>query len=194
MIIFPKGISITELEYQCLFYLTANPEQWLYSTITEKARLRKEALMNYWRPRLFADPAVTDLPATSDALVALIMARPEYKTRIEADAELNPPELPYRHNIEKFATKRQVEASVTLFPTGIPISDLDTACILAYVQDLDDWILGALFGHINRARKNILANYQPILLADSEVETIPADEDTLLQMITERGDYQPVEA
>ena len=93
MIIFPTGIKITSAEYQCLFYLTPDVEGWLRGAIVEKAKLRREALINEWRPKLFNDPDVTELPADSHALCNLIMSRTDYKSRAVAAAAQNPPAL-----------------------------------------------------------------------------------------------------
>ena len=73
---------------------------------------------------------------------------------------------------------------------GLAIPDLLADCILAYVQDLEDWILGVLLGYINRGRKKMLRQYQPVLMADPDVATFPATEDGLIQFITARDDYQ----
>ena len=199
MILFPSGISITEAEYKSLLHVEADPEQWLVDAVREKAQARREALINEWRPRLFADPTVTTLPADAVALAQLIMARPDYQSRAQADA--NAGETPYLHNIARFAGLRPrgserigdlAGPTVTLVPTGIDISDLDRDCILAYVQDLDDWVLGALLGHINRGKKKMIRQYQPVLMADPDVATIPANEDELIEVITARADYKPL--
>jgi hypothetical protein len=202
MIIFPIGIKITESEYKCLLYMGADPEQWLRDAIAEKARLRREALIKEWRPKLFADPSVTELPADAEALCDLIMARSDYKTRLEQDAAADPPTPLDRHATAKFEGTSRVgltvrrpdrvpsDATVTLFPDGLDLSDMDCHCILAYVQDLSDWVLGALLGQINRGMKKMIQQYHPIMLADPDVSTMPATEDGLINMIVARADYQ----
>ena len=70
------------------------------------------------------------------------------------------------------------------------MDDQDCGCILAYVQDLDDWIIGALLGQINRGKKNMIREWKPIILADPSVTTMPATEDGLITMIVARDDYQ----
>jgi hypothetical protein len=190
MHLFPDGIPLTAIEHKCLLHLVAEPEQWLRDAITEKARLRREALIDEWRPRLFADPAVTELPADDGALCVLIMARAEYQTRLQQDAALDPPESPYRHNIARNAAVDRSGTTVTLFADGMDITDIDVDCILAYVQDISDWLLGALLGHINRGKKKMIAQYEPIIRADSSVATMPATEDGLINMIVARADYK----
>ena len=190
MIIFPSGIRITDTEQRCLLHLVSDPEVWLMAAASEKARLRREALIAEWRPRLFADPAVTELPADDEGLCALIMARDDYKTRLQQDAALDPPQAPYGHNIARNAAVDRSGTTVTLFAGGMDLTDVDCNCILAYVQDLDDWALGALLGQINRGKKKMIAQYEPIIRADPSVTTMPATEDGLIAMIVARSDYQ----
>ena len=202
MIIFPTGIAITDTEHKSLLHIISDPESWLRGAITEKARLRRDALITEWRPRLYADASVTELPASDDELCALIMARDDYKTRLQQDAAQDPPLALYKHATAKFngtsragMTVRRPDripgdATVTLFASGIDLSDTDTNCIMAYVQDLGDWVIGALMGQVNRGKKKMIAQYHPIIMADSSVTTMPATEDGLITMILARPDYQ----
>ena len=188
MHLFTDGIKLTETKYACILHITANPEQWLRDVITEKARLRRDALINEWQSRLFADPAVTELPADAHELCALIMARDDYRTRLQQDSEIG--ESPYLHNIKRYEAIDRSGPTVTLFADGIDQSDADCACILAYVQDLDDWVLGALLGKINQGKKTLIKEWYPKLLDDPEVSTMPATEDGLITMILARDDYK----
>ena len=202
MIIFPTGIAITDTEHKSLLHIVSDPEAWLLAAITEKARLRRNALINEWRPRLFADASVTELPAGDDELCALIMARDDYKTRLQQDAAQDPPVPLDTYATAKFGGTSRVglsvrrpdrvpgDATVTLFAGGLDLSDTDTNCILAYVQDLEDWAIGALMGQVNRGKKKMIAQYEPIIRADASVTTMPATEDGLITMILARSDYQ----
>ena len=190
MKLFPNGIIITQTEYTGLLHVEADPEQWLKDALAEKARLRRDALINEWRPRLFADSSVAEFPADADALARLILSRRDCKSRAQADAECTPPELPYRHNLDRFNARTCTGAKVTLFQTGIDLPDLDYDCILVYVQDLDDWVLGALLGQINRGKKKMIREWQPKLFADPNVSNIPANEDQLIQVIVNLPDYK----
>jgi hypothetical protein len=118
------------------------------------------------------------------------MARSDYKTRVQQDATLTPAVSPARDNIARHGAIDRSGSTVTLFEDGINLADMDTQCILAYVQDLDDWVLGALLGQMNRGKKKMLAQYQPIILDDPSVTTMPATEDGLVAMILARADYQ----
>ena len=202
MIIFSDGIKITTTEQACLLHIVSDPEAWLIAAITEKAQLRRDALINEWRPRLYADASVTELPASDDEMCALIMARDDYKTRLQQDAAQDPPVTLYKHATAKFEGTSRTgmsvrrpdrvpgDATVTLFASGIDLSDTDTNCIMAYVQDLGDWVIGALMGQVNRGKKKLIAQYPPIIMADASVTTMPATEDGLITMILARSDYQ----
>jgi hypothetical protein len=202
MNVFPTGIRITSIEQACLLHIVSDPEAWLIAAITEKARLRREALISEWRPKLFADASVTELPASDDELCTLIMARDDYKTRLQQDAAADPPVPLDKHATAKFEGTSRVgkvvkrpdrvpgDATVTLFASGIDLSDIDTNCILAYVQDIPDWAIGALMGQVNRGKKKMISKYHPIILADASVTVMPATEDGLITMILARADYQ----
>jgi hypothetical protein len=202
MLLFPTGIKITELEYLGILHVESDPEAWLLAAITEKARLRRNALINEWRPRLYADASVTELPAGDDELCALIMARDDYKTRLQQDAAQDPPVPLSKHATATFEGTSRAgltvrrpdrvpgDATVTLFADGIDLTDIDANCILAYVQDIPDWLIGALMGQVNRGKKKMIAKYEPIIRADPSVTTMPATEVGLIEMIVARSDYQ----
>jgi len=202
MKIFPTGIAITDTENKSLLHIVSDPEAWLLAAITEKARLRRNALIEEWRPRLLADASVTELPASDNELCALIMARDDYKTRLQQDAAQDPPVPLNKHATAKFEGTSRVglsvrrpnrvpgDATVTLFADGIDLADVDVDCMLAYVQDLDDWVIGALMGHVNRGKKKMVRTYHPIIMDDASVTVMPATEDELIAMIVARADYR----
>jgi len=83
-----------------------------------------------------------------------------------------------------------VVKTVTLFSSGITIPDLSANCVLAYVQNLEEWVIGAVLGMVNRGKKKMIKQYHPIIMADPSVTTMPATEDGLIEMILARDDYQ----
>jgi len=182
--------------------MVSDAEAWVTSTIAEKAGVRRDALIEEWRPRLFADASVTELPASKDELCALIMARDDYKTRLQQDAAQDPPVPLSKYATAKFEGTSRVgltvrrpdrvpgDATVTLFAGGLDLTDIDANCILAYIQDIPDWLIGALMGQVNRGKKKMIAKYHPIIMADDSVSTMPATEDGLITMILARDDYQ----
>ena len=190
MIIFSSGIVLTVNENSALLHVVPDAEAWLTSTIAEKGRLRRDALIEEWRPRLFADSSVTDLPANADSLATLILARSDYRTRLQQDAAEDPAVTVSTFQRTKYGAITRSGSTVTLFSSGITIADLSANCILAYVQNLEEWVIGGLMGQVNRGKKKMIAQYHPIILADASVTTMPATEDGLINMILARADYQ----
>ena len=197
MHIFTEGIKITEIENHCLLYIVSNPEQWLQEIINKKIIARRTALINEWQSTLFNDPEVTDLPADEHALAELIMSRPDYKTRIQRDEEYDSLRIHKTHNLDRFngdieegVARIPSDASITLCESGIELADGDWNCIHAYVRNMDDWVIGALLGLINRGKKTMLRAWKPIILADPDVSTMPATEEGLINMIVARDDYK----
>ena len=187
MDIFASGIVLTATENSCLLHITSDAEAWVTSTITEKARLRRNALIEEWRPILYADASVTELPADEDDLATLILARDDYQTRVQKDAAISEPISTFQR--DKYAAVTRSGSTVTLFSSGITIADLSANCILAYVQNLEEWVIGAVQGQVNRGKKKMIAKYHPIIMADASVTTMPATEDGLITMILARADY-----
>jgi hypothetical protein len=189
MIIFSSGIVLTANENSCLLHVVSDAEAWLSSTITEKARLRRDALIEAWRPTLYADDSVTELPADADDLATLILARSDYRTRLQTDAAQIPAETTNTYAKDAYDAVTRSGSTVTLFSSGITIPDLSGNCILAYVQNLEEWVYGALLGMINRGKKKMIAKYHPIIIDDDSVTTMPGTEDGLITMILARADY-----
>jgi hypothetical protein len=190
MIIFSSGIILTANENSSLLHMVPNAEAWVHSTIAEKARLRRDALINEWRPRLYADDSVTELPANPDALATLILARSDYRTRLQQDATADPAVPTSTTQTDKYNAVSRSGSTVTLFGSGINLADLTGNVILAYIQNLEEFTIGALMGQVNRGKKKMIAKYEPIIRADPSVTTMPATEDGLITMILARPDYQ----
>jgi len=189
MIIFSSGIVLTANENSSLLHMVPDAEAYLTSTIAEKARLRRDALIEEWRPRLYADASVTELPANPDDLATLILTRSDYRTRIQQDAEEDPVVATSTTQKDKYDAVTRSGSTVTLFSSGITIVDLSGNVILAYVQNLEEWVIGALMGQVNRGKKKMIAKYEPIIRADASVTTMPGTEDGLITMILARADY-----
>jgi hypothetical protein len=190
MIIFNTGIELTANENSCLLHMVNDAEAWVTGTITEKSILRRDALINEWRPRLYADSSVTELPANPDDLATLILARSDYRTRAQQDAAADPVVSISTDHRDNYAAVTRSGSTLTLFSSGITIADLSGNCILSSVQNLEEWIYGALLGMVNRGKKKMIAQYHPIIMADSSVTTMPATEDGLITMILARSDYK----
>ena len=190
MNLFPSGIVLTANENSSLLHVVADAEAWVTSTITEKATTRQDALIAEWRPRLFADASVSELPADADDLATLILARSDYQTRAQKDAASDPVVPTSTMQKDKYDAVTRSGSTVTLFSSGITIVDLSGNCILAYVQNIEEWVYGAVLGMVNRGKKKMIARYHPIIMNDASVTTMPGTEDGLITMILARSDYQ----
>jgi hypothetical protein len=73
---------------------------------------------------------------------------------------------------------------------GIEIEDADVLCLENDLLDIEQWIRAALLGKINNCKKRLISEWMPRLISDMDVDTIPADEDGLINMITTRPEYQ----
>ena len=60
---------------------------WIQLAVSGKINNAKKRMINTWRPIIFADDSVTSIPANDDDFIALVVARDDYKTRAERDAE-----------------------------------------------------------------------------------------------------------
>jgi len=56
--------------------------------------------------------------------------------------------------------------------------------------DIDQWVQDAIKGKNNKCKGRMIAEWHPKLLADPEVETIPATEAGLLATIVAHKDYK----
>ena len=188
MIIYSSGIVITENENKALRHLLADPEARIRAAVAENIVHWKEALIIDWRNTLLADDSVTSLPASIDGQVELILARSDYKTRLQRDA-VAPAEPESTNSRDRYAATTRSGTTVTLFASGITIADLDGNALLAYMQNLEELVMGALLGHINRGTKRIMKTWEPIMIADASVTSLPATQDGWIETVTARADY-----
>ena len=65
-------------------------DAWIQAAVTGKINSCKKRMINEWRPILFADDSVATIPANDDDFIALVVARDDYKTRVEREAESTP--------------------------------------------------------------------------------------------------------
>jgi hypothetical protein len=189
MDILSGGMVLTANENSCLLHIIADVEASVTSMISEKARLRRDALIQEWRPVLYADSSVAELPADADDIATLILARSDYRTRVQQDAAADPVIATSTANKDKYDAVSRSGSTVTLFGSGINLADLSGNCILAHVQNLEEWVYGAILGMINRGKKKMITKYHPIILDDASVTTMPGTEDGLITMILARSDY-----
>ncbi len=70
------------------------------------------------------------------------------------------------------------------------ISDTDEKILLNDIHDVDEWIKLAIAGKINNCWKRLEQEWTPKLMDDPNVESIPANKDLYVEMVTSRSDYQ----
>ena len=64
-------------------------QDWVDGAINGKVNNCKKRMITEWMPKLYADESVSSIPATEDEIVAMIVARDDYKSREDRDAESN---------------------------------------------------------------------------------------------------------
>ena len=62
-------------------------QDWVDGAIDGKVNNCKKRMIREWLPKLYADDSVSSIPASEDEIVALIVARDDYKDRAARDAE-----------------------------------------------------------------------------------------------------------
>ena len=81
-------VTITDADETALNNDLLDIDTWIQDAVTGKINNCKKRMINTWRPIIFADDSVATIPANDDDFIALIVARDDYKTRAERDAEL----------------------------------------------------------------------------------------------------------
>jgi len=68
---------------------------WIQGAVDGKINSCRKRMIAEWQPILFNDPDVTSIPATQDEFITAVVARADYKSAFErnAEAELATPTL-----------------------------------------------------------------------------------------------------
>jgi hypothetical protein len=80
-------ITINDTDLLALNNDLTDVDTWIQDAVIGKINNCKKRMVNEWQPILFADESVESIPATADGIIALVVARDDYKTRIERNAE-----------------------------------------------------------------------------------------------------------
>ena len=72
----------------------------------------------------------------------------------------------------------------------VTLSDMNMKILANELLDVDDWIQMAVDGKLQAVKTRMIADWHNKLLADPDVESIPANEDALIDMIVARDDYK----
>ena len=62
-------------------------QDWVDGAIDGKVNNCKKRMLREWLPKLYDDDSVSSIPASEDEIVALVVARSDYKDRAARDAE-----------------------------------------------------------------------------------------------------------
>jgi len=80
--------TLTTTEQSVLENDLLDPKDWVIKALNGKIAACKKRMLAQWLPILYADDSVTSIPANEDDLIALIVARDDYKTRKESESNL----------------------------------------------------------------------------------------------------------
>ena len=81
--------TLTSLEESVLKNDLLDVQDWVDKAIDGKVSNCKKRMIAEWLPKLYADDSVSSIPASEDEIVALIVARSDYKDRTAREAENN---------------------------------------------------------------------------------------------------------
>ena len=79
--------TLTTTEESVLKNDLLDVQDWVTKAIDGKVNNCKKRMIAEWTTKLMADDSVSSIPADEDELIALVVARDDYKNRTERDAE-----------------------------------------------------------------------------------------------------------
>ena len=77
--------TLTTTEESVLKNDLADVGVWVTGAIDGKVNNCKKRMTAEWIPKLMADESVDSIPADEDELIAMIVARDDYKNRVDRD-------------------------------------------------------------------------------------------------------------
>ena len=72
----------------------------------------------------------------------------------------------------------------------LEISGTDKKCLENDLLSIEGWIKDAIIGKINNCKKRLIKEWQQKLMTDPNVDSIPANEDSLIELVTSRPYYE----
>ncbi len=78
--------TLTTTEESVLKNDLLDVQDWVDKAIDGKVNNCKKRMIAEWLPKLYADESVTQIPASEDEIVAMIVARDDYQSREDRDA------------------------------------------------------------------------------------------------------------
>ena len=82
-----KKRTLSSIEESVLKNDLLDVQAWVDNAINGKVNNCKKRMIAEWMPKLYADSSVDSIPASEDEIVALVVARSDYKDRAARDAE-----------------------------------------------------------------------------------------------------------
>ena len=82
-------VEISDAEQDCMANDLVDIDLWVQDMVKGKISNCRARMIQEWRSILFDDPAVTSIPADNDAFIALVIARSDYRNRVQRQAEEN---------------------------------------------------------------------------------------------------------
>ena len=81
-------VTINDTDQDCLHADLADINEWVQDAVTGKVHNCWKRFQRQWTQKLMDDPSFTDpIPSNKADFCELVMARDDYKTRSERDAE-----------------------------------------------------------------------------------------------------------
>ena len=78
-------ITISDMDVKILEHYLLSIEEWVQGAVEGKVNHCKLEMISTWQPKLFADPAVENIPANEDAFINMVVARDDYKNRVQRE-------------------------------------------------------------------------------------------------------------
>jgi len=85
--ILKDGIEIEDHEYTAAFNYWEDPEKVITDLLDNKIAKCKERFVKEWTKKLTDDPEVTEIPIEDDDLIEMVVARSDYKNRVQREPE-----------------------------------------------------------------------------------------------------------
>ena len=85
--ILTNGMNIENHEHEACVAYWEDPEGYLVDLLDNKIAACKSRMIKEWTTLFIADPTVASFPSDEDELIEFIVARPEYKNRVQREAE-----------------------------------------------------------------------------------------------------------
>ena len=78
-------ITISGMDEKVLANDLMDINKWVQDAVTGKINSCKQRMISEWQPKLFADPAVDNIPADESEFINFVVARDDYKNRVQRE-------------------------------------------------------------------------------------------------------------